>query len=293
MTPFFATFFAEKTPAPTPRSGCVSVARVYSLGMRLVTSVSAALILGVAQAGAVSPGDSADSVREELGRPDGQIEIGPNRVLFYERGEVVLSNDRVVKHNVMTEMEFAEESRRDAERKAFLVQLARERRLQREAEGLALKQSMLDDANFPSRSAAERVTYWRTFQKRYPMVPIDLELSSALAEYESARLIASNRALALKVNQLEAQLYEAQLSAYRSRSYSGSWFMGIGYGRGRYGGGYHPKPPHHPTHPDKGKGDKNYNSQKGSIMATMDRARGSYDRSYNASRSAIYRSVTP
>jgi hypothetical protein len=261
--------------------------------MRLVTSVSAALLLGVANTGAVIPGDSADSVQKELGQPEGQIEIGPDRIFFYERGEVVLRDDRVVKHNLITEKEFAEESRRNAERKALLAKLAEERRLQREAEGLALKQSKLDDDTFAGRSAAERVTFWRTFQKRYPMVPVDLELSAALAEYEAARLIAANRALAMKVNQLEAQLYEAQLYAYRARSYSGSWFLGVGYGRGRYWGGYHPKPPHHPTHPDKGKRDKNFTSKKGAIMATMDRARGRYDSSYNASRNAIYRRVTP
>lgn len=267
--------------------------------MRLVTSVSAALLLGAVNVGALSPGDSADSVRKELGRPDGQIEIGPNRILFYERGEVVLNNDRVAKHNVMTEMEFAEESQRAAERKALLLQLAEERRLQREAEGLALKQSKLDDATFAGRSAAERVTFWRTFQKRYPMVPIDMELNSALAEYETARLIASNQALALKVNQLEARLYEAELYTYRSRSYSGSSFWGVGYSGGRYGGGYHPrppqhpKPPHRPVHPGKGNGDADFNSKKGAIMSSMDRARGKYDSSYNANRTAIYRSITP
>ncbi|RKX32900.1 MAG: hypothetical protein DRP71_11375 [Verrucomicrobia bacterium] len=267
--------------------------------MRLVISISAALLLGVANVGAVNPGDAADSVRAELGLPNGLIEVGTDRILFYERGEVVLKNGRVVKHNLMTEIEFAEKSRREAERKALLAQLAEERRLQREAEGLALKQSRLDDATFAGLPAVERVTFWRTFRKRYPMVPIDLELGTALAEYESARLIASNRALALKVNQLEMQLYQTELYTYRSRSNSGFWFWGAGsYSGGRYSIRNHPKRPHRPPghrpggHP-KRKSDHNFNSRKGAIMATMDRARGSYDSSYNASRNAIYAKISP
>jgi len=258
--------------------------------MRLVSSVSAALLLGAVNTGAVSPGDSADSVRDELGVPNGLIEIGTNRVLFYERGEVVLKNDRVTEHNLMSEIQYAEKLRRDADRRALLSRLAEERRLQLEAEGLALKQSKLDDPAFANLPVMERVNFWRTFQKRHPMVPIDLELSTALAEYESTRLIAANRALALKVNQLETRLYQAELNTYRSRSYSGWGFWGVGF----YGGNRYPsRPPHHPNHPDKGKSDHDFHSKKGSIMATMDRARGSYDSSYNASRTAIYRSISP
>lgn len=265
--------------------------------MRLLPSVSVALLLGVTYVGAVNPGDSADLVREELGVPNGLIEVGPDRILFYERGEVVLKNGRVAKHNLMTEIEYAEKSRREAERKALLTQLAKERRLQRGAEGLALKQSKLDDVTFAGLPAVERVTFWRTFQKRYPMVPIDLELSSALAEYESARLISSNRALALKVDQLEMRLYQAELDTYRSRSSSGSWFWGAGFYSG--GGRYYSKPPHHrppghhPGGPGKRESDHDFNSRKGAIMATMDRARGSYDSSYNSSRNAIYAKIKP
>jgi hypothetical protein len=258
--------------------------------MRLVSSVCAALLLWALNAGAVSPGDSADSVREELGLPSGMIEIGTNRVLFYERGEVVLKNDRVTEHNLMSELQYAKKLRRDADRKALLGRLAEERRLQLEAEGLALKQSKLNDSAFANLPVVERVNFWRTFEKRYPMVPIDLELSTALAEYESSRLIAANRALAQRVNQLETRLYQAELNTYRSRSFSGWGFWGVGY----YGGGRYPsRPPHHPNHPDKGKSNHDFNSKKGSIMATMDRARGNYDSSYNASRNAFYARTKP
>jgi len=264
----------------------------------LVISLSAALAFGSVNLGAVTPGDSGDSVRGELGRPNGQIEFGTTRVLFYKRGDVILRDGRVVGHSIMSEREYTDHLRREADKKALLARRAEEIRLQREAEGLALKQSKLNDRAFASLPAVERVTFWRTFKKRYPMVAVDLEFSGALAEYESARLIASNRALASKINQLETRLYEAERNLYQSRRTSGFGY----WGGGTYSGGYSARsssdpsgrpPGHRPDQPAGSDSNHDFHSTRGAIMSTMDRARGRYDSSYGRSRAAFYSRISP
>ena len=103
-----------------------------------------------------------------------------------------------------------------------MARLAEENRMQRESEGLALKQSKLDDPQFSGLPAAEHVAFWRSFQNRYPMVSVDLELGAALAKYKAELLVASNRALGLSVNRLESRLYTTERNFYRSRRYSGA-----------------------------------------------------------------------
>ena len=66
-------------------------------------------------------------------------------MLFYDRAEVALRDGRVTDHNLMIDMALADKLRRGSRKKALLARLAEENRMQRESEGLALKQSKLDD----------------------------------------------------------------------------------------------------------------------------------------------------
>lgn len=254
--------------------------------MRLVGLVFWMVAAGSSIGLAVAPGDSARDIQNELGSPNGMVEIGNAAIYFYDRGEVALKNGRVTEVNLMTEDELVAQQERDARRSALLQEIGIERRAKNEAEGFALKQSQVDSPGFQSLPASERVAYWRHFKLKYPTVPIDLELAAALTQSQIDQAVAEKAAL---------DLYWKQAASSRTASNQRySWFPWFGVS---YGSGHHPGRPGHPSHPGRPPGDRKdpdsaYHSEKGAVMATSDRARSRYDRSYSSSRSSIYRSVT-
>lgn len=251
--------------------------------MRLVGLVFWMAAAGSSIGLAVAPGDSAQDIQKELGPPNGMVAIGQAAIYFYDRGEVALQNGRVSDVNLMTEDELVAKQERDARRSALLQEIAIERRAESEAEGFALKQSQVDSPGFQSLPASERVAYWRHFKLKYPTVPIDLELTAALTQ---------SRIDQAAVEKAAQDLYWKQAASTRTASNQRySWFPWFGVS---YGSGHRPGKPGHPGHPPGGnkESDPAYHSEKGAVMATSDRARGRYDRSYSSSRSSIYRSVT-
>lgn len=256
--------------------------------MRLCGLVFWVLLSGSSLALAVAPGDSLQDMQKELGSPNGMVSIGEAAIYFYDRGEVSLKHGRVHEVNLMTENELVAKQERDARRSALLQEIAIERRAENEAVGLALKQSKVDSPGFQSLPASERVAYWRHFKLRYPTVPVDLELTAAMTQSRIEQAAAEQAA---------QDLYWKQAASTRSDDRRTSWFpwfgvsYGSGHGHGKPGKPSHPIHPGRPPHGNK-KSDPAYHSKKGSVMATSDRARGSYDRAYSASRSSFYRSVT-
>jgi hypothetical protein len=223
-------------------------------------------------------------------------------ILFFDRGEVVLRDGVVADSNLLSESELLTKRAQDEERRALLARVAAERRSELEAEGLALKQSKVDSPGFQSLSASERVAFWRRFQLRYPMVSVDLELSAALAQAKVEQAERDRRAA-----QDTALLYAGNWNNANSSNSNGYFPFGLAYGAGIAIGGSHPpnhQPgrPVHPIYPGKPTGghrppqqksDYDFHSTKGAIMSSMDRARGKMDAGYSASRTAIYRSISP
>jgi hypothetical protein len=259
--------------------------------MRLVGFAFLVLTAGTQVMYAVSAGDSIDDLRNELGPPNGMVEIGPNAVWFYDRGEVALTDGRVSNINLMTADELVAHREREARRTALLLEMAAARRIQNEAEGRALKQSKVDSPGFQSLPASERVSFWRHFKLKYPTVPIDLELTAALTQSRIDQAAAEKAAQDLYWKQA------ASTRTTRNRSYSWFPWFGISYGHGhghRPGKPVHPIYPGHPGRPPDCKDEPNpdYQSKKGSIMASADRTRGRIDSGYARSRSRIYSSIT-
>jgi len=245
------------------------------------------LVAGSPAAMALSSGDSFQAVRDDLGLPNGSLEIGQIAVFFYDRGEIVLQDGLVTEINLLTEAEYGTKRKREAQRAILLQRIATERRVRNEAEGIALKQSKVDSLGFHSLPASERVVFWRLFKLKYPTVTVDLELTAAMTQ---SRI---DQATAEKAAQ---DLYWKQARSTRvAGSSSYGWFPFFGIGSGYRPG--HPVHPEHPIHPgrppDSNDSGKNYHSTKGAIMAEPDRARGRIDRSYSSTRSSIYSSISP
>ncbi|MEZ5278171.1 MAG: hypothetical protein R3F07_17450 [Opitutaceae bacterium] len=253
----------------------------------------------------ILPGDSAQDVRAELGVPNGSVEIGQTRILFFDRGEVVLREGVVADTNLLSESELVAKRAHEEERRNLLARVAEERRLLLESEGLALRQSKVDSPGFQSLPASERVAFWKQFQLRYPTVPVDLELGAALAQAKVEQAERDQRAA-----RETALLYAGNWNRTGTSNSHGDFPYGLAYGAGiviggSHSPGYHPGrpahpiPPIHPGRPPGGnrppqkKSDHDFNSNKGAIMSGMDRARGKLDAGYSASRTAIYRSISP
>ena len=253
----------------------------------------------------ILPGASAQAVWAELGTPNGSVEIGKTRILFFDRGEVILREGVVTDTNLLSESELVAKQTHETERRNLLARLAEERRLQLESEGLALRQSKVDSPGFQSLPATERVAFWKQFQLRYPTVPVDLELGAALAQAKVEQAERDRRAA-----QESALLYAGNWNRTGTNSSYGYFPYGLAYGAGVAIGGYHPPDYHpgrpvHPVYPGypvrppgydrppRKKSDYDFHSNKGAIMSNMDRARGKMDAGYSASRTAIYRSISP
>lgn len=188
------------------------------------------------RAAEVERGDTYLEVRQALGEPRGQLQVGERQKLLYDRGEVVLEGGVVTKVLLRSETAQREwEARRAAEAELFRAEhLARQARLSEE--GTALKERKLADPNFRSAPAAYQLAFWEDFARLYPDVPCAEELAIArwkVAEQDEekrSRVEESRRIaeLELRVREAEARAAEAEEAARASR-------YPVGY-YGYYGG---------------------------------------------------------
>lgn len=127
----------------------------------------------------VRPGDSLADVKSALGAPRGQVDVDGRQVLYYERGEVELVNDRVTRVGLRSPEEHAALSAREERQRA-----AREaRRAQLIAEGRALRDQKLADRDFKSAPLAYQVSFWESFAASYPGVSVLEPLTIARLKY--------------------------------------------------------------------------------------------------------------
>ncbi len=149
------------------------------------------LLLAVVIAGppavAVQSGDTRDAVIAELGQPAGRMTSGTLEVLSFARGVVELRDGRVVTSTVVSAEEAAARRLERESRRAALVAAQEAERQQRYEEGSRLKADTLGDPLFHSRSAYAQLQFWRSFQSRYPEVPVEVELADALSRHRDAQ----------------------------------------------------------------------------------------------------------
>ncbi len=186
---------------------------------KAVSVCTAALLLtaGTALADAtdmVRVGDSLETVRAVLGRPDSFIGIGSRQVLHYERGKVELYDDRVVDVDLVSAEEAEARRLRREEEQFRLAQQLLERRLAQEAEGRALRDRQLTDTAFLGSPPSRRIAFWQDFARRYPDVALPPDYDQALREYRLERETARTQQLEdARLRSLEARVQEAELRA--------------------------------------------------------------------------------
>jgi len=185
-------------------------------------ALSAAPLLAAAE---VAPGDSLAEVRAELGVPRGQATLNDRQILYYDRGEVELQADRVIRVGLRSLEEQvaidAREERQRGEREERMSQLY--------AEGTALRDRKLADEYFRSAPLSYQVSFWETFVRSYPGVSVIEPLTIArmrLAEQQAEQWHRADQAA--HIADLEARLAEKESATY--------------YGFGSYGhyGSYNP-----------------------------------------------------
>ena len=181
--------------------------------------VAGALSFG--DAAEIRVGDSADTVREELGEPAGLIRIDGFEVYYYSRGNVHVQDGIVQRVNLISEEALADKQRRDEEQRRRQQEEAEAHRHELLLEGLAIRERMLQDGESGARSPRDQVQAWKDFRTRYPDVPLGGEYEQALhrleTELERERADAEARAreteMRVKVLELEQRIADAEARA--------------------------------------------------------------------------------
>ena len=184
---------------------------------RPLASVAAALLLQPLLLLAVEQGDSRAAVEAELGPATGTARIGPVTILFFDRGEVKLRDDRVTEVNLISEDELAARRAAEAESLRRMEQAAQARLARLEAEGRAVFAAKKSDPHFAMLPARDQLAYWRTFAARYPTIPVDAEIEPLLAQVEQElRLRELTAASQERLDELEARVADAEERAERA-----------------------------------------------------------------------------
>ena len=155
-----------------------------SIHLSMVVSALVAATVASAAEAMIAIGDTETTVLEAMGEPSGYIRMDGMQMLYYDRGHVKI-NDGVV-----SEVSLISDAQLTARRKA--AQNARMRAARREAErreelqleGLAIKQRMLEGGELDGETAQNQVAAWSDFRNRYPGVPVETQLASALQRLE-------------------------------------------------------------------------------------------------------------
>ncbi len=181
--------------------------RAYIHGIFLV-AVSA----GQLWAGEIEVGDSREEVIQEVGQPQGTMLSSRMETLFYERGTVTLRDRKVVHARLKTAEEVVREKarrRKEAVARKVAQEQERERRIE---EGKALKAWATNDSEFKQSSPAERLDYWRKFQKTYPKISVGEEIASA----EREKLEMEREKLASRIRELKQEIEETTATLKRT-----------------------------------------------------------------------------
>ena len=172
----------------------------------------AAVFAGQIWAGEIEVGDSREEVIRQVGDPRGAMLSLRMETLFYERGTVTLRDGSVVHVRLKTAEDVVREKARRREEDAARKVAQEEEPERRIEEGNALKAWATKDPEFKQSSPAERLDYWRKFQKTYPKISVSEEIASA----EREKLEMAREKLAGRIQELKQEIEETTATLKRT-----------------------------------------------------------------------------
>ena len=180
----------------------------------------------LAHATDVHPGDSLADVQTALGAPNGQVQVDGKLILFYDRGQVQLTDGKVTRLDLLSPEAFAAQQ---AQQKADDAQ-AEQLRAQRIAKGEALKAKKLADPKFISEPPGDQLAFWQDFRLRYPEVSCDDEYATSLAHWQGQhpelakqKQITEQQQQATAQQQTVAPPAPEQVAVQQSAQYPTNW----------------------------------------------------------------------
>ena len=169
----------------------------------------------------IRAGDSVHHVHEVLGRPKGYLKTYRAEYQVFDRGTVALRAGRVVEADLVSEEEATVRRKQREQRRREREAAARDRRRLQTAEGLRIRLERHADPMFLAADPMQRLSFWRSFRKRYPGVDVREEYAQALSEWRreesSRRLQAEVLALERRVAEAESRARSAEEAAERYR----------------------------------------------------------------------------
>ena len=168
---------------------------------------SALLVVGRA----VGPLDTIQQVHEQLGAPNGYINVDGAEVLYYDRGHVELTDGIVTSSELLSVEEFTLRREREERERVLRAEELREKRERRFAKGSRESADRLSDNLFMSSPASKRLAYWREFHRKYPEVTLPEDYTIALREREAEMRVQRSEQ---RVRELERQAEEAEEESY-------------------------------------------------------------------------------
>lgn len=171
----------------------------------------------------IHPGDSREQVISLLGEPQGSVQMETAEWLLYPRGKLRLVEGRVIESSLLSPEAFQEQQEIEQRLQAQKEKRERIERQERIRKGRTVKDRILTDAGYFSKSADERIQIWSTFQQQYPEVDVRSELSLARRDQErDARQAVQSRQISdleFRVALAEERALEAERASRRRRSF--------------------------------------------------------------------------
>lgn len=179
------------------------------MGIFKLSLAAIGLILTAVGLSAQYVGLSEFQVIQKLGEPMGSIDMLDARILMFERGNLVLQNDRVSASYLLTEEEYRLQmlAREDARKRWRAIEEERLKIIKERAIGL--KEDKLKDPSFLALPLEQQINFWRSFQAVNPEVSIEPFFSDLLLQYRE--LLDDKR-----VEQLSAD-YKERIAAAEER----------------------------------------------------------------------------
>jgi hypothetical protein len=154
-----------------------SIAFVFMRAPILILTLLVAALLPATAT--VKLGQRSQQIMEALGKPMGTIELRDKTLLLYPQGEITLKGGYVSEVDLMSDQAFeADQERMRIEREEWIVEKER-REAANQKEGEALRASKMRSGAFAALPAKEKVSFWRSFQTRYPGVDASAQIASA------------------------------------------------------------------------------------------------------------------
>jgi len=139
------------------------------------------------EAHGIKIGDTARHVQNTLGKPKGIFKSGQEIVWMYDLGTVNMKNDQVTGVRLMSREEVARQKAEREKRKIEEEMKREEVKIAQEQEGMKELDRVLADEKFAQQPPTTRLSYWRTFARRYPALDVSNYIEDANEEIRMER----------------------------------------------------------------------------------------------------------